>query len=55
MVWIVGLIPLAVVAGLAVWVYDPAYRRAWRAGQRPEPPQARPALRERAVSEPPVR
>jgi predicted membrane-bound dolichyl-phosphate-mannose-protein mannosyltransferase len=54
MVWIVGLIPLAAVVGLAVWVYDPAYRRAWRTGQRPELPQARPALPERAVSEPPA-
>ncbi|WP_191058602.1 hypothetical protein [Geminicoccus harenae] len=54
MVWIVGLIPLAVVVGLAVWVYDPAYRRAWRARHQPEPPQARRTLQDRTVSEPPV-
>ena len=55
MLWVVGLIALAAVVGLAIWVYDPAYRRAWRTSPRREQTQARPALQERTMSEPPAR
>ena len=55
MLWVVGLIALATIIGLAIWVYDPAYRRAWRASPRREQTQARAALQERPMGEPPAR